>query len=220
VTGTGRSVVGDVGEVTADIESRLATLTCISERKEHMMTQDQREATDQMPRDAPFELGGDVVVQRPIPLTLEEPRGITATTSQLTHAGPQPAAPRPVASRPRCSASPDHPTWDEAFYERASLIGAPAFYGPPVIFLLGPWLLLVLMLAGPFALILTILVALAVGAGLLAVVAAVIASPYLLIRHLCEHGKAHAKPRAPRHRFRKHRGGSGRLGRLLPKEVS
>lgn len=145
---------------------------------------------------------------------------MNATTSQLTHAGPGSAHPRPVAWRPQGSASLEHPTWGEAFYEGASLIGAPAFYGPPVSFLLGPWLLLALLLAGPFALIFTILIVMAVAAVALAVVAAVIASPYLLIRHLHGHGKAHAKPRAPRRLFRKHRVGAGRLGSLQPEEVS
>lgn len=69
------------------------------------------------------------------------------------------------------------------FYDRATLIGAPAFDGPPITFLLGPWPLLVLLLIGPFALIVTIMVVLAVGAPVLAAVAAFVASPYLLIRH-------------------------------------
>jgi hypothetical protein len=144
---------------------------------------------------------------------------MNTSTPQLTHAPPESAAPRPSAPR-RGSASPDHPTWGEAFYEGASLIGAPAFYGPPVTFLLGPWLLLVLLLIGPFALIFTILVVMAIAAVVLAVVAVVIASPYLLIRHLHGHGKAHTKPREPRRLFRRHRVGSGRLGRLQPREVS
>ena len=83
---------------------------------------------------------------------------------------------------------PDHPTWAELLYTTASLIGVPAFYGPPIIFLLFPWLLLVLLLAGPFALIVTLLLVQAVAAGLLAALVAVIASPYLLIRHLRGHG--------------------------------
>jgi hypothetical protein len=164
------------------------------------MTQDQREATDQTPRDAPFDPCGDVAVQRPIPLTPDEPRGINATTSQLTHAGSESAAPRPFPTRPQGSASPEHPTLAEELGETAPLIGAPAFYGPPISFLLGPWLLLVLLLSGPFALIFTILVVVAVAAVALAVLAAVIASPYLLIRHLHRHGTAQASPRARRKR--------------------
>jgi hypothetical protein len=154
------------------------------------MSQHERQPIDQILREALSDLGGDVVGQRPIPPTLEEPRGINATP-QLTHAGPESATPRPVASRPRGSSPPEHPAWGGAFNEGASLIDAPAFYGPPVSFLLGPWLLLVLLLIGPVALIFTILVVMAVAAVVLALAAAVIASPYLLIRHLHGRGTAH-----------------------------
>ena len=145
---------------------------------------------------------------------------MNTTTLQPTHAPRQSATPRPIAPRRRGSASPDRPTWGEVFDETAPLIGAPAFYGPPIIFVLGPWLLLALMLAGPFALILMVLLALAVAAGLLAVLVAVIASPYLVVRHLHTHGTIHAKPRAPLHLLRKHRGSSGRLGSPQPRGVS
>jgi hypothetical protein len=140
-------------------------------------------------------------------------------TPQLTKAPPRSATPRPIIPR-RGSASADRPTWVEVFDETAPLIRAPAFFGPPVIFVLGPWLLLVLLLIGPFALVLTLLLALAVAASLLAVLAAVIASPYLLIRHLRGHVMVHVKPRAPRHLFRRHRVSPGRLGSPQPKGVS
>jgi hypothetical protein len=106
------------------------------------------------------------------------------------------------------------------FAETTPLIDAPAFFGPPIIFVLGPWLLLVFLLIGPFALILTILVVLAVVAGLLVAFVAVIASPYLLIRHLQAHGMTQAQPRAPLHLFPKHRVGSRRHGSPQPKGVS
>ena len=76
------------------------------------------------------------------------------------------------------------------------LISAPAFFGPPVIFLLGPWLLLVLLLIGPFALLFTFVLVLAGAVALLTVCLAVIASPYVLIRHLYAHTTAHANPPA------------------------
>lgn len=144
----------------------------------------------------------------------------TTTTPQLTHARPQSATPGPIAPRPRGSATAGRPTWGEVFDERAPIIGAPAFFGPPISFILGPWLLLVLLLIGPFALVLTVLLAMAVAAGLLAVFVAVIASPYLLIRHLHAHGMVHANARAALHPFRKPRVSSGRLGSLQPKGVS
>jgi hypothetical protein len=145
---------------------------------------------------------------------------MNTTTSQLAHGRPESAGPVPITRQRQGSVSPEHPTWSEAFYERAPLIGAPAFYGPPISFLLAPWLLLVLLLVGPFALIFTILVVLAVGAAVLAVAAAVIASPYLLVRHLHGHAMVHAKSRAPGHQFRRHRAGSRRLGSLRPKGAS
>jgi hypothetical protein len=120
---------------------------------------------------------------------------MNTTTPQLTHARPPSATARTIAPRRRGSASPDQLTWGEVFDEGAPLIGAPAFFGPPISFVLGPWLLPVLLLIGPFALILTILLAMAVAAGLVAVLVAVIASPYLLMRHLHGHGIVHPRAR-------------------------
>ena len=151
---------------------------------------------------------------------LKEPRSMNTSAPQLTHAPPQSATLRPIAPRRPGSTSPDRPTWGEVFDERAAFIGTPAFFGPPIIFVLGPWLLLVLLLIGPFALILTLLLVLALAAALLAVLVAVIASPYLLICHLHAHGMVHAKLRAPLHLFRKNRVSSGRPGSPQPKGVS
>jgi epsilon-lactone hydrolase len=41
-------------------------LTCTSKSTEHIMSKHQRETIDQMLRDAPYDLGGDVLVQRPL----------------------------------------------------------------------------------------------------------------------------------------------------------
>lgn len=106
------------------------------------------------------------------------------------------------------------------FAQTGPLIGAPAFFGPPIIYVLGPWLLLVLLLIGPFALIFTLLLVTAAAACLLAVCVAVIASPYLLIRHLYAHGPVRVKLRAPLHLFPKHRVSSGRLGSPQQKGMS
>jgi hypothetical protein len=56
--------------------------------------------------------------------------------------------------------------------------------GPPVILLLGPWLLLVLLIIPPAAFLITLLLILVVGAGALAAVGTLIASPYLLAHYL------------------------------------
>ena len=95
----------------------------------------------------------------------------------------------------RPAASPDRPTLAERLGETVPLISAPAFFGPPVVFVLGPWLLLVLLLIPPAALLITMLVVLLLGAGLLVALGALIASPYLLVRHLrARHLVAHPAP--------------------------
>lgn len=100
------------------------------------------------------------------------------------------------------------------------MLGVPAFFGPPIIFVLGPWLLLVFLLIGPLALLLTGLLVMAVAACLLAVLGAVIASPYLLIRHIRAHGGLRVKPRASLNLLRTHRASSRRPGSLQPKGMS
>jgi hypothetical protein len=73
------------------------------------------------------------------------------------------------------------------------LIGAVPGYGPPVILLVGPWLLLALMLCGAFAFLVTLVVAMLVAATLLvALTAAILAPPYLLVRGRRKHRARHA----------------------------
>ena len=115
---------------------------------------------------------------------------------------------------------PDPPTWTETIEETAADIGAPALYGPPVSFLLGPWLLLVLLLIPPFALVFTIGLVLAAGAGLLAAFAALLASPYLLVRHVRAHRAPEAKPQASPRPLRRRRFSSVRVGSPQMKGVS
>ena len=89
------------------------------------------------------------------------------------------------------------PTAGETLDETLPLVGAVPVYGPPIILLLGPWLLLALMLAGPFALLLTFVVLLAAAAALVGLIGAILAAPYLLVRHLRETRTSHAPRRAP-----------------------
>ena len=138
---------------------------------------------------------------------------------QIVHAPLQSATPQLVAPRRCVLASARRPTWGDVFEDAVPMIDAPAFYGPPVIFVLGPWLLMVLLLAGPFALFLMVLLALVAAAGLMAVFVAMIASPYLLIRRLHSRRKARAKQRARRHRSQTDRITSGRFGLPQPKSV-
>jgi hypothetical protein len=76
------------------------------------------------------------------------------------------------------------PTAGAMLDEVEPLIGAIPFYGPPIVLIAGPWILLALLLAGPFALLMTIAVALLAAGLLIVAIAAVVASPYLLVRHL------------------------------------
>lgn len=72
------------------------------------------------------------------------------------------------------------------------LVEAVPVAGPPAILLAGPWILLALVLAGPIALLLTIVLALAVAAGIIFALGAI---PYLLVRHLRAAVARHASAR-------------------------
>jgi hypothetical protein len=74
------------------------------------------------------------------------------------------------------------PTTAEILGETESFICTVAFYGPPVLFLAAPWLLLGLLLIGPFAALMTVVVALLAATALLAGIAAVLATPFLILR--------------------------------------
>jgi hypothetical protein len=93
-----------------------------------------------------------------------------------------------------------HPTAGETFDEVAPLIGAPPIYGPPIIFVLGPWLLLVLLVIPPAALLITLVLVVALAAGLLVAVSALVASPYLLVRHMLARHPARRGRVASEHR--------------------
>ena len=77
------------------------------------------------------------------------------------------------------------PHLGEVLAELTPLVGAVAGEGPPVIFLAGPWILLALILSGPFAFLLTLVAAmLLVATVVAALIAALVGVPYLLIRGL------------------------------------
>jgi hypothetical protein len=85
--------------------------------------------------------------------------------------------------------------------ETIPLVGAIAGYGPPVIFLAGPWLLLGLMLSAPFAVLVTLIAAMVLAAAVIvALVAAIVGAPYLIVRHVRSVRTQHAAgaDRAPR----------------------
>jgi hypothetical protein len=76
----------------------------------------------------------------------------------------------------------------DAGAEILPLVDAVAGYGPPVLFVAGPWVLLALALSGPAALILTfvavVLAAVVVLAALIGAVVAIVVAPGLLVRRL------------------------------------
>jgi hypothetical protein len=94
----------------------------------------------------------------------------------------------PVSKRPTAGAMLD---------EILALIGVIPVYGPPVVLVAGPWLLFALMLAGPFALLFTLVVVLVAAAALVGLIGAILAAPYLLVRHLRGYLAGHASMRAP-----------------------
>src|SRR3954451_21857687 len=78
----------------------------------------------------------------------------------------------------------NEPTAGEIVAEIEPLIGVVAVAGPPVVLLAVPWLFMGLMLAAPFAVLVTLVVVMAAAAALGAIAIAILASPFLLVRHL------------------------------------
>jgi hypothetical protein len=76
------------------------------------------------------------------------------------------------------------PTFRDMLDDVLPVIGVVFVAGPPVIFLAGPWLLLVLMLSGPFALVVTFVVVGLLAAALLATLGALVVAPFVLVRRL------------------------------------
>jgi hypothetical protein len=76
------------------------------------------------------------------------------------------------------------PTLREEVAEIDPLIGTVFVAGPPVLVAGAGTVLFALMLAGPFALLVTLVVAFAAAAAVVALAGAILATPYLLIRHL------------------------------------
>ena len=82
----------------------------------------------------------------------------------------------PIASRPA--------TLGEQVAELDPIIGTVYVAGPPLLLAWTGTVLFALMLAGPFALLVTLVVALAAAAAVVTLAGAILATPYLLIRHV------------------------------------
>jgi hypothetical protein len=120
------------------------------------------------------------------------------TTELLTPPGSHAAEPSkdaPADAHPPWS---EHPTRAETPAEIVPVIGVVAVAGPPVVLLAGPLVLLALIIAGPFLLLLTLVAVLVASAVVLALIGAILASPYLLVRHLRDRrAVARSSSRAP-----------------------
>ncbi len=68
--------------------------------------------------------------------------------------------------------------------ELLPLLDVVVVAGPPASFILVPWLLLVLVLVGPFLLLLTMAAIALVVVLVVALIVAILATPYLLVRRL------------------------------------
>jgi hypothetical protein len=97
------------------------------------------------------------------------------------------------AAEPQTDARVDaHPSWSahptrvEMPAEILPVVGVVVVAGPPVVLLAGPLVVFALILAGPFLLLLTIVALLIAATVLVALIGAILASPYLLVRHLRE----------------------------------
>jgi hypothetical protein len=80
------------------------------------------------------------------------------------------------------SIRPPEPGLAAMLREIVPLILFVAVAGPPVLFIAVPWVLLALMVAGPFTLLVVIVAALVAATILIACIAAILATPYLLLR--------------------------------------
>jgi hypothetical protein len=89
------------------------------------------------------------------------------------------------------------PTLGGLVADAAPLIGTVFVAGPPVLVAWAGTVLFALMLAGPFALLVALVVAFAAAAALVTLAGAILATPYLLIRHFRLHpAKRHHVPEA------------------------
>jgi hypothetical protein len=95
---------------------------------------------------------------------------------------PPPSARHLGSATPSIHASDfNPPSIGERLDEILPLIDVIPEAGPPVIFILGPWLVFVLMLIGPFLLLFTLALAAVI---FVAIAVAILTPPYLFVRHV------------------------------------
>jgi Flp pilus assembly protein TadB len=114
-------------------------------------------------------------------------------TTELITPPRMPSASEPMPDDHR---DPEPPTVREMLAETVPLADAIPGFGPPVA-LAVPGLLFVLALAGPFALVFTFVLLLVAATLIVLLVATILASPYLLVRHLLRRRTRRASVSSP-----------------------
>jgi|SRR5215208_3029847 len=89
------------------------------------------------------------------------------------------------------------PTVGETLDETLPVVGVVPVHGPAAILVAGPWVFIALMLTGPFALLFTLVALLAAGAAIVALIGAILAAPFVLVRHVRRHRAARESMHAP-----------------------
>jgi hypothetical protein len=84
-----------------------------------------------------------------------------------------------------------YPTFDDAVRETIPLLDVVPVAGPPAIFLLAPWLFLVLVLVGPFAVLVTLTVVFVAALALVALAGAIVAAPVVVAHHVIARARSH-----------------------------
>jgi hypothetical protein len=108
------------------------------------------------------------------------------TSTQLINppGGSHAAEPSREARAAAHPSSAEHPGRGDVLREIVPVVGVVA--GPPVVLLAGPLVLFALIVAGPFLLMLTFVALLMASTVVVALIGAILASPYLLVRHVRE----------------------------------
>ena len=91
---------------------------------------------------------------------------------------------QPDGTPNRSPSDSEFPPFEDRLEEILPLIGFVPVAGPPVFLVVGPWVLVALMLTGPFLLLVTFALAAFI---LVTVAAGALAPAYLLVRHIRSH---------------------------------
>ena len=97
-----------------------------------------------------------------------------------------------TTTEPRTPSTSGPPDLRDQLADLDALVGTVFVAGPPVLAAWAGTVLLALMLAGPFLLLVTVVVALVAATALVALAAAILAAPYLVVRHVRRHRLPHA----------------------------